>query len=404
MKITIIDDDQLLQHELHQQLAALLKDRFELHELKREDFQSSVDVLAKRRADLLNNGSFDLAEECAFDSAQVLIVENDLTQFHFGYTAEFVAYHARCFSRCGFIVGVDQYGKNCFDLTLRDHPQSFADLNVGSKQLANPGLWNVKDWGAFRPWAWPLIPDAVERLERRATALTNQLDEPLFPTIGFKKEITELLPREIIEFVSRKKEISEFPLTTIRDFLFDSENGLERKDAFDNKNEVRRVRFPAEIQCRIAAARLAKWLECLVLPCQDIIVDAPHLVRRFPSLLQSGDRSLSSVNETAFIVAVTDLPLKREVIEVWRFTNSDWISRPVWFFEEMRRSDPIAEVKDPWTNEPLDFVFCEDTSQFVSEGEARPFEAELPTPDTRRWVKDLSLEGVSYEPEVRFAL
>ena len=40
---------------------------------------------------------------------------------------------------------------------------------------------------------------------------------------------------------------------------------------------------------RVAAARLGKWLERLVLPGQNVLVDAPHLVSRFPSLVAADD-------------------------------------------------------------------------------------------------------------------
>ena len=406
MKLIIVDDDERLQEELHRDLSALLEgdNRFEFSELKKERFNESVTELEKRREELLHNGTFTISAECEFDKADVLIVENDLMQFHFGYTAEFVAYHARCFSRCGFIIGVDQYGKNSFDLTLHDHPKSFADVNLGSKQLLNLGLWRIEEWPRFRPWAWPLIPDAVQRFSRRCDFLQGKMDQPLFPTLGFEKTVSELLPREIIEFVSRKKELEKFFSTTLREFLFDSGNGLERKDAKDKRTDDRRSNFPEELQCRIAAARLAKWLECLVLPCQDILIDAPHLVKRFPSLLTTDQRTEADANKAAQLRPPTELGVNTDTIKQWEFAHSEWLSRPTWFFEELRRSDSIAEVKDPWNASPLELVFCEDTSRFAPEANSRPFEAELPTPDARRWVADLSSEGISYEPEVRFAL
>ena len=45
-------------------------------------------------------------------------------------TGERVAYIARCFSACGFIIALNQYnnqGQPIFDLTLPGHVNSFAD-------------------------------------------------------------------------------------------------------------------------------------------------------------------------------------------------------------------------------------------------------------------------------------
>src|SRR5262245_57675708 len=56
-----------------------------------------------------------------------------------GLTGERLAYLARCYSNSSYIVVLNQFGKNRFDLTLSGRPESFADLDLGSEQITNPG-------------------------------------------------------------------------------------------------------------------------------------------------------------------------------------------------------------------------------------------------------------------------
>ena len=97
-----------------------------------------------------------------FDRAAIFLVDYDLLNADPStyVTGEVTAYLVRCYSACGVIVGVNQFGENSFDLTLRNHPESYADLNIGANQLDNPGLWSTS-WKGFRPWYWPVLPDAL---------------------------------------------------------------------------------------------------------------------------------------------------------------------------------------------------------------------------------------------------
>lgn len=96
----------------------------------------------------------------AFDRADIVFIDYDLIELTDAgtETGESAAYLARCFSTGGYIVAMNQ-GRlsNPFDLTLSGHPESFADLDIGSDQLANPGLWR-DSFDGFRPWALATTP------------------------------------------------------------------------------------------------------------------------------------------------------------------------------------------------------------------------------------------------------
>jgi len=394
--IFIFDDDADLRRDHAAALKQLLQDNslFEVKEIGKKDFVAGLETLEKRQEIGRGGRSINLDQSCWFDEAAVLIVESDLVPIRAGVTGEYVAYMARCFSRCGFILGVNQYGPNTFDLTLLGHPESFADLNVGSLQLANAGLWSA-DWPEFRPWQWPLVPQACQSLEDRVRQLAGNLHRPILEFLQIPNEVAQLFPREVIEFIAPKHPLDDFANVTFEEFLKTSRHGLQPKDAD--------ATLPEELHCRVAAARISKWLERLLLAGQELLIDAPHLARRLPSLVKDAELGVTAFNLTACIASIHELNFcKPELVEPFMFKQQAWTSRPAWFWDQLRHSEDILEVSDPWKRQTIDWEFCEDTSQFLSRAECQEFQAKAPAADTRRWIKHV--EGVEYVPAVQFAL
>jgi len=387
--ILIFDDEETFQSKL--------KDRLDFlettHEIKtpgNEEFLEWMEVLANRQREFCETGDWS-GEAILLDKVDVFVVDYKLFDTIPFLTAEDVAYHARCFSKCGLIVGVNQYGHNSFDLALKGHSGSYADLNIGQEQLGNRNLWG-KDGQGFHPWCWPVLPDYLDTFERRIEDVEESLmdDVPICKVIGFSTDVFDLLPRSIGQFIGAKP--SE---TCFREFVSKSGNGLRLKDA-----QVKRV--SDAIVARIGAARISKWLERLVLPGQDILVDAPHLVSRYPSLLSGDIEDIGTWNGTARLTSYSELGLTTEVIERFRLKKDYWLSRPVWFWADLREREEIKEVKEPWTVERPDWVFCEDASRFC--GKYREFVADVDSPFTRRFVRYFEDEGVDYQPAYRFSL
>jgi hypothetical protein len=319
----------------------------------------------------------------------MLIVDYDLLGFSdMGFlTGESIAYLARAFSRCGFIVGLNQFGST-FDLTLKGHPESFADLNIGSKQLDNPGLWDNR-WTGFRPWYWPLIPQAIESLDRRVQQLSGCMDQPILTWLGIPDVVAKLLPRTVTEFITKSKTLAE---TTFAHFVVESGNGLRGR--LDQTSH--------DCKIHIAAARISKWLERLVLSGQDILVDAPHLVMRYPSLLKSSKRSPETFDRTASFEKVDKLGIRQEKLSPALFPKSNWLSRPAWFWPSICNLDSIEEVREPWEAKQTDLAFCEDISRFKPKNKCHEFVADLTSPFARRYAA--RVPRVDYRPEVRFSL
>jgi hypothetical protein len=299
------------------------------------------------------------------------------------------------------IIGVNQFGVYSFDLTLKGHPDSFADLNLGHKHLANPGLWS-EPFRGFRPWYWPLLPKALSSFEKCVARVVKGLDEPMLEFLGFPVETVRILPRSAREFLSRAGKAEE---TTFRQFVEKSGEGLRgRQDRI----------IDDQITARIAVARLKKWLELHVLAGQDILVDAPHLISRFPSLLAGEIDKISQWNQTASFSSVARLGLRHQVIADYRFKSQDWLSREAWFWRGVSECPNVEEVRNPWSVAKPDFVFCEDVSRFVPEAAARGFMADLQSQYVRRYVVDpdssrapslaKAVAGVRYDPVSRLTM
>ena len=417
--ILIYDDEQGRPKEFKGKLEQGLNqanqsDKFDVRFLENEDFQNAIKVLEQRRINF-RNGEINLEEDSndkvkKIDNASIFIIDYDLLRspkegeeeeefFTGSLTGEIVAYLVRCFSRCKLIVGLNQYGSNPFDLTLRGDMDSFADLNLGHEQLSNPNLWtdNLDDSKQdFRPWSWPNLSTLIHNFHKRTKKVQKKLDKPICKVLGFDPEVFQLLPREIVQFIGKYEEKEPYQ-TTFREFVTKSGNGLRSKDIKEVKNSIN-----DHVLARVGAARISKWLEQLVLPEQDILVDAPHLVSRYPSLIKGNNKEIGAWNETAQLIDFSNLRIRTDVIEPFRFRKSYWVSRPVWFWDKLCECEKIREVSEPWLTEIPDWVFCEDTSCFHEETDCREFFADVASPFTRRFVKNC--DGVDYQPRVRFSL
>lgn len=403
--ILICDDDQRSVDAWRKRLERL-RIPFHVQGFPVDDLGRVIETLEKRRKTSRRGGKWVDLEEHAFDTAAILIIDYDLLNVDpaSSMNGENVAYLARCYSHCGLIVGLNRYDReNAFDLSLRGHPESYADVNLSADQLDNPGLWRLP-WTGFRPWYWTLLPTAVAALKKRGARLTGHLDEKILTFLGFTEETISILPRSTIEYLGSGKSPED---ATFREFVGESVMGLRLKDKVDE----------AQI-ARVAAARVGKWLERVVLPGQDILVDAPHLALRFPSLLRGDIKKVGTWDASASLPPSKSLWSEkrqlREKIQDHGFREQDWLSRPACFWNELSKLEAIEEIRNPWSAERPDFVFCEDVSRFLPRQEAREFVADLASPFVRRFVVDPgscsnhklaeALRGVNYRPEVRFSI
>lgn len=409
-RILICDDDEGFVKRIKKQLSKLgfVGKNFNIEPL--ENPKKAFDALMTRRMDARKNydpsREFSSVNGCAaIDEADIFVVDYDLLNakgISF-LTGEELSYLARCYSRCGIIIGLNQFdhGAKAFDLTLRGYPESYADLNIGEPLLYNKGLWNEPwDKYSFRPWAWPLLSVMIDRFKSCVREVISFINQPILDFLGFQGRIALSLPRTSAEYLTISSPLDEI---TFEQFVKYSGNGLRGKDK----------PYSEEAIARIAASRLNAWLEYYILSGQDILVDAPHLIARYPSLLGNKSNDIVAWNKTATLKNFEKVKVDN-LAQPFRFKRTNWISRPAWFWSEVSKCEDIREVSDPWSIQRPDWVFCEDISRFLPREATREFVADLSSQFNRRYVVDYKtsqgkdyaseLESINYKPVIRFSI
>lgn len=409
-KVAICDDESLNRDTWKDELGNLSKfnDTFEVELIVADDengvFRKAIDGLGDRKKQARSTPSEKIVEENLFDKVDLLIVDYDLINAAHGkwITGEEIAYLARCYSSCKVIVAVNQFGSNPFDLNLTGHfPESFADINLGDKQVSNPGLWLDKWPDGFRPWSWPILPNLIRDMDKRVENVSGaNLDKPIKDVLGFNDEAWRLLPRDTVAWITPRDSKKSSDQITIREVIGNSKIGLRHKDEPMSEEAV----------ARIAAARLGQWLDYAVLAAQDILVDAPHLVERYPSLTGKNPPTIEQLNAFALIASAADLGLDAQLAEM-AFEKPHWLSRPAWYWPAVTQATWIKEVLDPWGAVAPDAFFCEDISRFMPIDQTREFRVRVPSVyDTRRCVDPsatgaeswkAALDNVDYQPNGR---
>jgi hypothetical protein len=147
-----------------------------------------------------------------------------------------------------------------------------------------------------------------------------------------------------------------------------------------------------ELLARVATCGLRRWVERVLLPSQNVIVDLPHLAQGHPWLVE-----------------------ERDDIDAWNALGGRWwgeepsvapeafhpevsalLGRNVWITSRLEPPPRGERVR------PGDPVFCEDISQFRHVDDVRDFVSDVEGPFARRFVADI--DDVQYMPRNRLAL
>ena len=340
-----------------------------------EDFQQLLTLINSRRKAWREAGdksdTIDLHEA---DTADVIVVDYDLLQYSdpVDTTGSRLAYLLRCFSKCGFIIVLNEFGRNVFDLSLGSPPEGFADIHIGDEQIGNPGLWQAP-FDGYRPWYWPVVPNARDNFERCVKDVQENPDEPILDFLDLSGVI-DWIPRRAQDFLLGKQKIEE---ATFKDFVRSAHGGISAKDSL----------IP-EQTARVTAARIVTLLNSIILPEQSVLVDAPHLVSRFPGFIraQAQRNKIDMWNKLCNPVDHDIDNLLIEPLEKHRFQKLHWLWRPAWCWPDINKDESIEGMKDPRLVEEIDWVFCENISRFVPVRFAQDFRAIVSPPFIKRYV------------------
>jgi hypothetical protein len=354
--------------------------------------------LQARRARALN--SDDLGDTVEVDGADILMIDYALGEEGGGVTGRRLAYLARCYADCGTIVLMNEHGDNTFDLTLSSDFSSFADVEIGSEQLANPSLWR-EGGGRFRPWSWPPLLGEPQRLRAAREELSREPRRPFLDVLGIRL-VADYLPKVVTDLLTEGLQSGAFDQLSLQDVQDAVNQERPGATAFGDRKD----RIPASRVPSVVAARLRRWLNRLLLPSQDVLVDAPHLVSRFPSLVPGDPTSVDNWNLTTGLRLPEGPPEPLAGLAArCGPANGVWLDRPAWHWPLLQGDASIEEANDPFRPRQLPYRFCEDLSGFAEISDTRAFLSDLRPPFARRFVSRRPLDawggGVMYRPQSR---
>lgn len=326
-----------------------------------------------------------------FDSADVLVLDHDLTPAEpdpltdslQGRSGEGLALLARCFSTTGLIVLVNKgVQSSTFDLTMTRFSDSYADLNVTQQDLSRSALWHgLADARPFRPSHWPVLSSGGKHLAEIADGLA--LDDVVLESLGLSEALTTF-EREQLDILGDEPETATFWTVAKRPGV-----GLGLKDEQPDEAILR----------RIAVHGIARWLAGTVLPAQNVLVDAAHLLERVPGL-RAGGIDIADATPADFhdVDALVRFAPGLERLRGRVSPSSEWLGRPVWLWADL---DPET-FADEATDE-TDLVVCEDTTTLLALDKAKEFEAAVSGPYLQRFVRHLKdgTDPIAYMPRNR---
>lgn len=391
--VLICDDDPQVAADYLEQVQGIAPDDYSCQAApSNEDVRSAVNELLRRQKSILAGDSYD-AQRCLFDNRDILIIDYDLIHVdddNARHTGESIGRLARIYSGCPVVVVFNQFVQFDFDLSLRGHVASHADLNLNVKLLSEPGLWTGPPWRGFRPWTWQRLSSAVVSQRRREAIFGSDLDRPIVDTLGMRDVDAMGLSDTAFGFLAPTAEDFErLGEMNFRSFISMTADVRDAKSLLS---------LDESAAIRLGAARIGKWLEREVLGPQDVLIDVPHLLQRFPFLLGSDVSDLDAWNDT---IHRADR-LESAIAEDHWFGPADCLSRPaVW----CRRLEDDREIKErraafDYSKVP-DFIFLEDGSAFDHFSRGTQFRAGFHNFFDRRFVKQFS--GITYGPQRRFA-
>ena len=363
-------------------------------------------VLHERRKDYLESGGSGEEGTSVLDGTDVLIVDNDLFDLP-GFndlTAETVAVRAGVYTGCGYIVALNLSPDLDFDLTLVGDIGSKVDLHINDSFVADPGLWKIcPNGGTYRPWQWPLLLDAATSYRSRVDDLVSLLssdegDRPILKHLGFEEGAVSRLSRSARAFLHPTIPVGD---VSFRNFVHGNAKAVSVKDGdriFESE-DVKRM-------ARVAARRIYRWLNRMVVDAQDVLIDLPHLVERVPFVVPEGRRGeVEGWNDFARLCEAP-VGLVEDALGAQAADLGGWVDRPVFWSEQLETDETLERVfaaRESDTHAQL--VFCEDASSFHRSEDCDEFVAAHNSLSDRRFVRwfDDEQREIKYGPQSRFA-
>lgn len=398
MRVRVCDDFPDIAEEWVDAIKAVVPEDYDVARM--ETAKEDVSTLLLRKI-AVEKGEAPLAHASDFDKIDVLVVDYDLLHLDDEggrTTGEGIARLARSLSKCGAIVVMNQY-KGQFDLGMRGHLDSFADVNIDAPLVGRAALWRRLDAaaGEFNPTTWTPMPVLLDAARKLAATLAEQgVDGPVMQPIGLGTAALSELSDTAFGFLSLKAETAEeLAAVTLREFL--------QRSLDDGFVECLLAKAP-EILFGFAAFRLVKWLDRAVLRPMDVLIDGLHLVDRLPFMIDPN--KVDMADPAAWVKAAVEPSnsLQWELLKDYHNElASSALGRTVFDWFRLANDDKVDEMQDAYLEgDPVRFYLAEDTSRFVKKDALTRYRADFHNFGDRRGIE--KLPDVAYGPlrRIRF--
>lgn len=363
--------------------------------------KDSVSHLLQRKL-AVEKGDDPLVQASEFDPVDVLVVDYDLLHLDGAgsrTTGEGVARLARSLSTCGAIVVMNQFKGPQFDLGMRGHLDSFADVNIEASLVGQRALWkrSEPEAGTFNPTTWTPVPDLLASGRALAAKFASEgLEFPIMTLLGLNAEALAELSDTAFGFVSQKAQTAEdLAAVTLRDFV---ERSLDEELVRSLSDQAPRILFA------FAAFRLVKWLDRAVLRPMDVLVDAAHLLDRLPFMIDPTKADPADPMSWSKAVGSPQEVLRWDVLEKYQNAlASSALGKAVFDWFRLAKDEQVDEMQDEYLKGQANrFFLAEDTSRFIEKAQLTLFRADFHNFGDRRGIE--KLDGISYGPlrRIRF--
>ncbi|WP_273281743.1 hypothetical protein [Pseudooceanicola atlanticus] len=392
MRIRVCDDDVEMAEEWVDEIKKIVSGDFDVSRM--ENATEEVSQLLNRKLEVEEKNN-PLAQAAEFDQIDILVVDYDLVHLDKNggrTTGEGIAKLARTYSNCGAIVVMNQFKGPQFDLGMRGHLDSHADVNVDADLIGFQALWgNVPATGEFNPTTWIPIPCLLVAARDLAKSLVSQgLDAPVAPALGLDEAAVAELSDTAFGFLSSEAQTAEELATvTVRNFLDRS---------LDEKTMGCMTHNAEELLFNFAAFRIIKWLDRAVLRPMDVLIDSSHLIDRLPFLIDHEKVDVGDPTKWAVAAANPTELLRWDTLEKYHnAAASSALGRTVFDWYRIALDEQVDELQDKYLEkQPVRFYLAEDTSRFVAKEGLTRYRADFHNFGDRRAIE--KLDTVTYGP------
>ena len=211
MQIRVCDDDAEMAEEWVDDIRKVVPDTFDVDVM--QEAGAEIAKLLNRKS-RVEEGNAPVEQPTQFDGLGILVVDYDLIHLDDTggrTTGEGIARLARSYAKCGAIVVMNQFKGPQFDLGMRGHLDSFADINIDAELIGSAPLWQSRlPDGSFDPTTWTPLPE----LMAAARTLSGKLTEggfgaPPMPHLGLDENAIAELSDTAFGFLSQTAQTAQ---------------------------------------------------------------------------------------------------------------------------------------------------------------------------------------------------